>query len=87
MHVFAKDNLTFNNTFITTYDLEQIKRHFNESNMFEKELIVQEPLVKKLIDNGVLVKAKLPKFHNFGKLPTLSITTYKTLKVSPIVSP
>ena len=54
LHILMKDNLTFKNTFITDDDIEDIIKRYNEATIFEKITIKQDPLIKKLIEEGII---------------------------------
>jgi len=52
--VFPKDNLTFSNTIITKRQIDIIIERHNNANYFEKLMIREEPLTKKLFEKGIL---------------------------------
>lgn len=54
--VFPKDNLTFSNTFIFQEDVDKLIDRYNNSSFFERQAINQEPLVRKLMEKGVIYK-------------------------------
>lgn len=53
--VFPKDHLTFNYTFITEEDIENLIKRYNEGSFIEKMSLEEDALVKKLIENGIIV--------------------------------
>jgi len=53
--VIAKDHFTFENTYIDKDDINKIIARYNEGNFFEKMAIQNEPLFKKLEENGYII--------------------------------
>jgi len=53
--VFPKDHLTFSYTFITEDDIENLIKRYNEGSFFEKLSLQEDALVKKLLENGIIV--------------------------------
>lgn len=56
--VFPKENLTFSNTFIIPDDIDKLIERYNNASLYEKQLINQEPLVRKLKEKGLIVVKK-----------------------------
>jgi hypothetical protein len=53
--IFPKDNLSFSNTFITKDDINDLLRRYNRAtNIFEQQAIRQEPLMRKLMEKGII---------------------------------
>ena len=52
--IFPKDHLTFSNTFITSSDIDDIIRRYNNASIFKRHAIEQEPLMRKLIEKGII---------------------------------
>src|SRR5690554_2181727 len=52
--VFPKESLTFSNTFISQADIDRLIDRYNNAGLIEKITIRQEPLVKKLLETGVI---------------------------------
>jgi len=52
--IFPKDRLTFSNTFITSKDVNDVIRRYNNASIFERYAIEQEPLVRKLLEKGMI---------------------------------
>ncbi len=52
--VFAKDHFTFENTYIDNSDIQLLIDHYNKGNFFEKIAMGNDPLFKKLQDNGYI---------------------------------
>lgn len=53
--VFPKDHLTFSYTLITEDDIENLIKRYNEGSFFEKLSLQEDALVKKLLENGIIV--------------------------------
>lgn len=52
--VFAKENFTFSKTIVTETDVTRYIENYNNGNMFERLAITNEPLHKKLVDEGII---------------------------------
>jgi len=52
--VYAKDNLTFSNTFIFQDDIDKIIKRYNNASLLEQQAIRQEPLTRKLMEKGII---------------------------------
>jgi hypothetical protein len=52
--VFPKEHLTFNKTFFTSEDVDNIIKRFNNASFIEKQAINQEPFVRKLMEKGII---------------------------------
>lgn len=52
--VFPKNELTFSNTFIFHDDIDILIKRYNNASFFEKQAIKQEPLVRKLMEKGII---------------------------------
>jgi len=53
--VFPKEYLTFNKTFITETDIENIINQYNNSSFIEKISMLNDPFLKKLKENSIIV--------------------------------
>jgi hypothetical protein len=56
MMIFPKDHLTFSHTFITENYIESLIERNNSANFIERLSIYQEPIVRLLIEKGIIVK-------------------------------
>jgi hypothetical protein len=54
MMVFPKNSLTLSYTIITQSDIDQIVERYNDANFFEKQAINNEPIVRKLMEKGII---------------------------------
>ena len=52
--VFPKNHLTFSNTFIFQKDINELIERYNNASFLEKQSINQEPLVRKLMEKGII---------------------------------
>jgi hypothetical protein len=52
--IFPKDNLSFSNTFVTQDDINDLLRRYNNAIFFEQQTIRQEPLMRKLMEKGII---------------------------------
>ena len=52
--VFTKDHFTFSKTIITTSDIDNYIKEYNEGNLFEKNSIMNDPLIKKLREEYII---------------------------------
>ena len=52
--IFPKDTPTFNNTFISQSDIDKLIDRFNNASVFEQQAINQEPLMRKLMEKGIV---------------------------------
>ncbi len=52
--IFPKEHLTFSNTFINKSDVDNLIDRYNDASLFEKQTIRQEPLMRKLIEKGII---------------------------------
>jgi hypothetical protein len=53
--IFPKDNLSFSYTFITQDDINNLLSRYNgATNIFEQQTISQEPLMRKLMEKGII---------------------------------
>ena len=55
LKVFPKNNLTFSNTFIMQEDIDRIIERYNNTNIFEQRALNNEPLIRKLREEGIIV--------------------------------
>ncbi|MEI6823661.1 MAG: RDD family protein [Bacteroidota bacterium] len=55
MMVFPKSNLTFSYTFITEEDITNIINRYNNASLLEKTYINNEPIIRKLREQGILI--------------------------------
>lgn len=63
--MFPKENLTFSNTIITQGDIDAlIKRHNECNNIFQTLPIRNEPLLRKLMEHGLIVEKKSNESDN-----------------------
>jgi hypothetical protein len=56
--VFPKEHLTFNKTFFTSEDVDNIIKRFNNASFIEKQAINQELFVRKLMEKGIIWEDK-----------------------------
>ncbi|KAA6302547.1 MAG: hypothetical protein EZS26_001379 [Candidatus Ordinivivax streblomastigis] len=75
--VFPKENLTFSNTIITEDDIVRLIVRYNNASLFEQQAIMQEPLHRKLIENGVIVNEEKTSSEDFDDENRYSTTTNK----------
>lgn len=54
MMMFPKNQLTFSYTFITQSDIDNIIDRYNNSGLFERQAINNEPIVRKLKEMGII---------------------------------
>lgn len=54
--VFPKENLTFSNTIIFDSDINALIERYNNASMIERQAINQEPLMRKLVEKGLIVE-------------------------------
>jgi len=54
--IFPKEHLSFSNTFITKSDVEKLIDRYNNASLMEKLAIQQEPLVRKLMEKGIIIE-------------------------------
>jgi predicted transcriptional regulator YheO len=52
--VFPKNNLTFSYTIITEDYVEKLIDRYNNASFFEKQAINEEPIVRKLMEQGII---------------------------------
>ncbi len=57
--VFAKTNLTFSYTFVTQDDIEKVISRYDKASLLEKQSIRNEPFVRKLMEEGLLIEKGL----------------------------
>lgn len=56
MMVFPKNSLTFSYTFITEDDINSIIDRYNNTDIFERQAINNESIVRKLKEKGIIVE-------------------------------
>jgi hypothetical protein len=56
MKIFPKDHLTFEYTIITTETVGKLISRFNSANLFERIQLQNEPIFKKLMDEGIIYR-------------------------------
>ena len=56
--VFPKNNLTFSYTFITQSDISDIINRYNSASIFQREAMNNEPIVRKLMEKGLIYEKK-----------------------------
>jgi hypothetical protein len=56
--ITTKEHLTFNNTFVSNEDIERIINKYNNASFFERQAIGQEPLARKLVEIGRIIRDK-----------------------------
>jgi|GEM_PF-1941435 len=56
--IFPKDSLTFSNTFITQSDIDGLTKRYNDASFWERQSIREEPLMRKLMEKGLVVSSK-----------------------------
>ena len=54
--IIPKDNFTFNKTFVSDMDVENMIKRYNEGNFFEQVALGNKYLYMKLVEKGVIVK-------------------------------
>ncbi len=54
LYVFPKDHFTFSNTLILESDIEKIIDRYNNANLMERQIILQNPLINQLFEKGFL---------------------------------
>jgi hypothetical protein len=58
LKVFPKNNLSFNYTIVTENDITKIINMYNNASLFQKQAINNEPLVRKLMEHGIIEEKK-----------------------------
>lgn len=53
--VFLKDSLSFNYTFVTNEDVEELLDRYNKASFYEKLTIRQDYIFRKLVEQGIIV--------------------------------
>ncbi len=62
LKVFPKDNLTFSHTIITQEDVDDLIKRYNScETIFQQESIRNEPLFRKLSEQGMIADEKAKK--------------------------
>lgn len=56
--IFPKNSLTFSYTIITQDDIDNILERYNNANFWEKQAINNEPIMRKLMEKGIIVESK-----------------------------
>lgn len=56
INVFPKENISFSNTFIFRDDIKDLIKRFNDADFIEKISISQDPLHRKLMEKGFIIK-------------------------------
>jgi hypothetical protein len=56
--IFARDHLTLENTIITSDTVYKLITKYNNENFYEKVQMQAEPLLKKLMDEGIIYREK-----------------------------
>jgi len=51
---FPKNNLTFSYTIITEEDITRLCKRYNDASIFEKEAMNNEPIIRKLMEQGLI---------------------------------
>lgn len=54
LYIFPKDHFTFSNTLILESDIEKIIDRYNNANLMERQIILQNPLINQLFEKGFL---------------------------------
>ncbi|MDL2308375.1 hypothetical protein LJC68_02745 [Bacteroidales bacterium OttesenSCG-928-B11] len=63
--VIPKEHLSFNYTFITQNDVDELLRRYNNaSTIFEQQTISQEPLMRRLVAKGIIYSSKDDDYNN-----------------------
>ena len=52
--IFPKDHFTFSDTFIFESDINNIIDRYNKASLMERQMILQNPLINKLFEKGIL---------------------------------
>ena len=68
LQVFVKASLTFQNTFITEADIENLITQFNDASFFEKIALLNDPLIKKLKEQNIIVDSSSKNSETNGKV-------------------
>jgi hypothetical protein len=55
MLFFPKDHFTFSNTILTDDDINSIISRYNNAGITEKTIILQDPLINKLFEKGLII--------------------------------
>jgi hypothetical protein len=58
LSIFPKDHFTFSDTIIFESDINKIIQRFNNADVMEKQIILQNPLINKLFEKGILEQIK-----------------------------
>lgn len=56
IYVFPKENISLSNTFIFKDDIKKLIKRYNDASLLEKLSIRQEPLYRKLMEKGFIIK-------------------------------
>lgn len=56
MTMFPKNSLTFSYTIIKEADIKDIIKRYNDASFFQKQAMNNEPLIRKLMEKGILVE-------------------------------
>lgn len=54
LKIFPKKSLTFSNTFISRTDLKNKIRQYNESSLYQRIALNQDPFIRALMDNNII---------------------------------
>ena len=55
MMIFPKDHFTFSNTILTDDNVNSIISRYNNAGITEKTIILQDPLINKLFEKGLII--------------------------------
>ena len=58
LKMFPKERLTLNHTFIFQSDIDRLVKKYNDGNLFEKASMLNDPLYKKLMEEGLIKVVK-----------------------------
>lgn len=58
LKAFPKESFTFSNTFIFQSDIDRLIKRWNDASIFDKDEIEDEPLFKKLMQEGFIWREK-----------------------------
>ncbi len=58
LKVFPKNNLTFSHTIILQSDIDDLIIRYNNASVFEKKTMRNEPFVRKLMEEGIIIEKK-----------------------------
>jgi len=63
---FPKNNLTFSYTIITQEDITRLCERYNDASLFEKEAMNNEPIIRKLMEQGLIYEYEKVIDNNYS---------------------